>query len=137
MGYSLVKNSIASKNDKPKIITDTTKSVTNQPNLSYQIDVQNGTGENGVAAEFRAYLKKKGFDVVEMKDYKNRDVNRTMIIDRRGNKKAAQRVAETLGISDKNIIEQRDSTYFLDVTLIIGKDFNELNPYREKNKNTK
>ena len=137
LGYSLVKNSIASKNDKPKVVTDTSKSVTNQPNLSYQIDVQNGTGENGVAAEFRAYLKKKGFDVVEMKDYKNRDVNKTMVIDRRGNKKAAQRVAETLGISEKNIIQQRDSTYFLDVTLVIGKDFNELNPYKEKIKNNK
>jgi hypothetical protein len=60
-----------------------------------------------------------------------------MVIDRRGNKKAAQRVAETLGISEKNIIQQRDSTYFLDVTLVIGKDFNELNPYKEKIKNNK
>lgn len=132
VGYSLIKNNIASKNEKPKTITDTSKTVTNQPNLTYQLDVQNGTGENGVAAEFRAFLKKKGFDVVEMGNYKNNDVNKTMVIDRRGNKKAAQKVAEILGIGDKNIIQQRDSTSFLDVTVVIGRDFPELNPYKEK-----
>jgi len=133
LGYSLLKNSLASKQEKSKSITDTLKTpITNQPNKAYQIDVQNGTGENGVAADFRAYLKKKGFDVVEMGNYKNTDVNKTMIIDRNGNKNAAKRVAESLGINEKNIIQQKDTTSFLDVTVIIGKDFQELNPYKEK-----
>lgn len=133
LGYSLVKNSIASRNEKPKSITDTLKTtVTNQPNKAYQIDVQNGTGENGVAADFRAYLKKKGFDVVEMGNYKNSDVNKTMVIDRNGNKNAAVKVAESLGLSERNIIQQKDTTSFLDVTVIIGKDYQELNPYKEK-----
>jgi len=135
IGYSLVKNTLASKNNKPKNISDTSKTVTNQPNLTYQLDVQNGTGENGIAAEFRAFLKKKGFDVVEMGNYKNNDVTKTMVLDRRGNKKAALRVAEILGISERNIVQQRDSASFLDVTVIIGKDFMELNPYKEKQKN--
>jgi len=133
LGYSLFRNSIASKNEKPKPITDTvTSSVTNQPNHAYQIDVQNGTGENGVAAYFRDFFKKKGFDVVEMGNFKNNDVNKTMIIDRTGNKVAAKKVAESLGLTENNIIQQKDTTSFLDVTVIIGKDFQELNPYKEK-----
>ena len=133
LGYSLFKNSLASKQEKPKSITDTLKTtITNQPSKAYQIDVQNGTGENGVAADFRAYLKKKGFDVVEMGNYKNTDVNKTMVIDRTGNKNAAKKVAESLGINEKNIVQQKDTTSFLDATVIIGKDYQELNPYKEK-----
>ena len=133
LGYSLLKNSFASRQDKPKSIADTLKStITNQPSKAYQIDVQNGTGENGVAADFRAYLKKKGFDVVEMGNYKNTDVNKTMVIDRTGNKNAAKKVAESLGINEKNIVQQKDTTSFLDATVIIGKDYQDLNPYKEK-----
>jgi hypothetical protein len=55
-----------------------------------------------------------------------------MIIDRTGNKFAAKKVAESLGLTEKNIIQQKDTTSFLDVTVIIGKDFQELNPYKEK-----
>jgi hypothetical protein len=133
LGYSLFKNSLASRQEKQKSITDTLRTnITNQPNKAYQIDVQNGTGENGIAADFRAYLKKKGFDVVEMGNYKNTDVNKTMVIDRNGNMNAAKKVAESLGVTEKNIIQQKDTTSFLDVTVIIGKDFQELNPYKEK-----
>jgi hypothetical protein len=133
LGYSIVRNSIASKYDKPKTITDTAKNtITNQPNRAYQIDVQNGTGENGVAAYFRDFFKKKGFDVVEMGNYKSNDVNKTMIIDRNGNNFAAKRVAESLGLTEYNIIPQKDTTSFLDVTVVIGKDYQELNPYKEK-----
>ena len=133
LGYSLIKNSLAFKQEKQKSITDTLKTtLTNQPNKAYQIDVQNGTGENGIAADFRAYLKTKGFDVVEMGNYKNTDVNKTMVIDRNGNMNAAKKVAESLGVPEKNIIQQKDTTSFLDVTVIIGKDFQELNPYKEK-----
>jgi hypothetical protein len=133
LGYSLFKNSFASRQDKPKSITDTLKTtITNQPSKAYQIDVQNGTGENCVAADFRAYLKKKGFDVVEMGNYKNTDVNKTMVIDRTGNKNAAKKVAESLGINEKNIIQQKDTTSFLDATVIIGKDYQDLNPFKEK-----
>ncbi|MEZ4691713.1 MAG: hypothetical protein R3A12_16770 [Ignavibacteria bacterium] len=64
-GFSLINNYI--KTDKTvKEITDTNKAITNQPNLSIQLDVQNGTTENGVASEFTEYLRKNNIDVVEM-----------------------------------------------------------------------
>jgi hypothetical protein len=133
MLYSVYKNMSGENQNVQKITGDTAVTkITNQPNLTLQLDVQNGTGENGVAAEFRSFLKKKSFDVVEMGNYKNSDEMRTKIINRRGNKAAAEKVADALGVSKKNIIEQRDSTTLLDVTVIIGKDYINLNPYKDK-----
>jgi hypothetical protein len=42
----------------------------------------------------------------------------------------AFRVADSLGIDHKNVVQQMSSKYFLDVSLIIGKDFNSLKPYQ-------
>jgi len=132
-GFSLINNSL--KSDKVvKEITDTSKSITNQPNLSIQLDVQNGTTENGVASDFTEYLRKNNIDVVEMGNYKTQDIEKTIIIDRSGDQIKAKKVAYTLGVSERNIIQQINNSLFLDVTVVIGKDFNELKPYQNKKK---
>jgi LytR cell envelope-related transcriptional attenuator len=133
LGFSLINNSIKSGKDE-KEITDTTKSVTNQPNLSIQLDVQNGTNENGVATGITDYLRKNGIDVVEIGNYKSKDIERTLIIDRVGDKNKSKKVATVLGVSDKNIIQQLNNSLYLDVTVVIGKDYKELKPYLEKKK---
>jgi len=130
-GFSFINNSI--KSDKTiKEITDTTKSVTNQPNLTIQLDVQNGTSENGAASRFTDYLRMNGIDVVEIGNYKSKDIDKTLIIDRIGDKNKAKKVAMLLGVSDRNIIQQTNNSLYLDVSVVIGKDFIELKPYREK-----
>jgi hypothetical protein len=53
-----------------------------------------------------------------------------MVIDRTGNKANAKKVADALGVKDVKIIEQINNDYFLDVTLVIGRDFNQLKPYK-------
>jgi calcineurin-like phosphoesterase len=130
--FSLVTNSV--KSNKPNVqITDTNK-VTNQPNLTAQVDVQNGTNEQGVASKFTEYLRKKGYDVVEMGNSKYKDMEKTTIIDRKGDKKIASSVAAALGVSENNISQQVNKSLYLDVTVVIGKDFKNLKPYLEKNK---
>jgi len=130
-GFSFVNNSI--KSDKSiKEITDTTKSITSQPNLTIQLDVQNGTSENGAASKFTEYLRKNGIDVVEIGNYKSKDIDKTLIIDRVGDRNKAKRVAVLLGVSERNIIEQTNNSLYLDVSVVIGKDFSELKPYKEK-----
>lgn len=132
-GFSLINNYL--KTDKTvKEITDTNKAITNQPNLSIQLDVQNGTMENGVASEFTEYLRKNNIDVVEMGNYKTQDIEKTIIIDRSGDINKAKKVAFTLGVSERNIIQQINNSLFLDITVVIGKDFNELKPYQNKRK---
>lgn len=133
LAFSLINNSIKSGKDT-KEITDTTKSITNQPNLSVQLDVQNGTNENGVASKITEYLRKNGIDVVEMGNYKSKDIERTLVIDRVGDKNKAKKVAAVLGLNEKNIIQQLNNSLYLDVTVVIGKDYKELKPYLEKKK---
>lgn len=130
-GFSLINNSI--KSDKSvKEITDTTKAITNQPNLSIQLDVQNGTGENGIASEFTEYLRNNNIDVVEMGNYKSQDIEKTIIIDRSGDRNKSKKVAFTLGVNERNIIQQINNSLFLDVTVVIGKDYKDLKPYQNK-----
>ena len=132
-GFSLLNNSL--KNDTAlKEITDTSKTLTNQPNLSIQLDVQNGTNENGVASRITEYLRKNGMDVVEMGNYRSNDIERTLILDRSGEKSKAKRVAMILGVNERNILQQMNNSLYLDVTVVIGKDFKELNPFLEKKK---
>jgi len=129
--FSLVTNSVKSKDKTTVNLTDTNK-VTNQPNLTAQLDVQNGTTEQGVASKFTEYLRKKGFDVVDMGNNKYKDFEKTTIIDRKGDKKIAMNVANILGVSESNVIQQINKSLYLDVTVVIGKDFKNLKPYLEK-----
>jgi hypothetical protein len=130
-GFSLINNSL--KSDKSiKEITDTTKALTSQPNLSIQLDVQNGSGENGVASKITEYLRKNNMDVVDIGNYKSQDVERTLVIDRSGENDKSRKVAQILGVSEKNIIQQLNNSLYLDVTVVIGKDFKELKPFLEK-----
>ena len=132
-GFSMINNAVKSGKES-KEITDTTKALTNQPNTRIQLDIQNGTGENGVAAKFMEYLRKNEAEVVEMGNYKSKDIERTLIIDRSGDKNKAKRVAAMLGVNEKNIIQQMNNSLYLDVTVVIGKDFKELKPFQEKKK---
>ena len=134
--YSLIMNSSGSKTRGDiKDGTDTVKKqVTNQPNLSIQINIMNATGENRIGARFRDFLKQKGFDVVDMGNYKT-EVEKTMVLDLCGDINKAKRVADALGVSQRNVVQQLDKTKFIDATVLIGKDYTELKPYIEKLKN--
>ncbi len=95
-----------------------------------QVEVLNGCGVAGVADQFTNYLRAHHFDVVQMGNYISFDVEKSIVIDRTGRMVNAYKVADTLGISRKNVIQQKNSNYFLDVSFIIGKDFNSLKPYQ-------
>lgn len=100
------------------------------PGQVIQIDLLNGCGVNGAASKFTGYLRARGYDVVEMKNYKTSDVRESLVIDRTGNVETAQKVAYALGVKEKNIIQQINQNYFVDVSVVVGKDFNALKPYQ-------
>ena len=93
-----------------------------------QIEVLNGCGVDGVAAKFTNYLRQKDFDVVQVGNYSSSNIDETIVIDRIGNRANAEKLAGVLGIEKKNIIQQLNKDYFLDATLVIGKDYNKLDP---------
>lgn len=93
-----------------------------------QVEVLNGCGAGGVADKFTEFLRNNNFDVVQVGNYISFDIDKSMVIDRTGNKANAFKVAEALGIDKTSVIQQINNDYFLDVSIIIGKDFNQLKP---------
>ncbi len=91
-----------------------------------QIDVLNGCGISRAASGVTAYLRSRGYDVVEMRNYKTFDVGESLVIDRTGNLETARRVAYALGVREKNIIQQINHDYYVDVSVVIGKDYQRL-----------
>ena len=135
--YNFIKRATTNQSDVKIETKDTTSSqLTRQPsNQTLQIDVQNGTGVQGLGNQFMEYLRERGFDVVEMGNFSSSDIKTSMVIDRAGNMKNASRVASVLGISDKYVIQQVNKNYFLDATVVIGRDYNELNPFKQNQNN--
>lgn len=94
-----------------------------------QLDVLNGTGTPKLGQRCTDYLRARGFDVVEMGNYKEA-VEQTRIIDRAGNIEAAQQVAKALGIPKERVSQHIDRNAYLDVSILIGKDFRTLKPFQ-------
>jgi len=95
-----------------------------------QLDVLNGSGTPRLGQRITDYLRARGFDVVEMGNYKESGVEFTRVIDRVGDLTAARQVAEALGVPKERVIQQIDKNLYLDVSVVIGKDFKSLKPLR-------
>ncbi len=87
-----------------------------------RVEVINGCGVNNLAYKVSLHLREKGFDVVEISNARNKDVERTVIIER-VNK--GMKNAKLLGklINCSNTTTVIDSSLFLEVTLLLGKDY--------------
>lgn len=95
-----------------------------------QVDVRNGCGESGLAGKMTDFLRSYGFDVIEHGDHTSFDMDSTIIIDRIGNLDAANQVALALGVSRGRVISDVRPDLYLDVSVIIGRDFRTIHPFR-------
>lgn len=93
------------------------------------VEVMNGCGVTGLGDKLTDYLRNQNFDVIQTGNYYSFDIEKTLVIDRTGNIKNAELVASALGLTDEYVIQQVNKNYFLDVSVIIGKNFNQLKPY--------
>ena len=119
LGYSLLnKLNVFGDNSEIKNVVKHKKNM--------QIEVLNGCGVDGVADMFTDSLRKKNIDVVNTGNYRSYNIDNSIVIDRTGNIYNAEYVAEVIGIDSKQVIQQKNKNYFLDVTLIIGKDYKQL-----------
>lgn len=91
-----------------------------------QVEVLNACGTAGLADKFTDLLRSKKFDVVKTGNFASFDIDNSFVIDRVGNKDYAYSLADSIGIPKSNVIQQFNKNYYLDVTLVIGKDFNNL-----------
>ena len=91
-----------------------------------QVEVLNGCGVDDIADKFTDSLREKNFDVVNTANYRTFEINKSIVIDRSGNMMNAEYLADVIGLDKKRVIQQKNKNYFLDVTLIVGKDYRKL-----------
>ncbi len=97
-----------------------------------QLEVMNGAGVDGLAAEMSDYLRDLGFDVVAVDNFARSDVARSVIIDRIGNPDAAEQIALALGVDNGRVEEQLKPTWFLDASVVIGADYATIKPFVDR-----
>ncbi len=98
------------------------------PSEIIQAEVLNGCGISGIADRFTDYLRDKNIDIVNTGNYVSFDIEHSMVIDRIGNMANAKRIAKLLGIKEEHVFPQLNKDYFLDVTVVIGRDYHKLEP---------
>lgn len=92
-----------------------------------QIEVLNGCGVSGIANAYTGLLRSNGFDVVETGNFESFDLQETIVISRSGVMDNAYRVANALGVPEQNVIRESSPDFFLDVSVVIGHDYEKLN----------
>ncbi|WP_246481711.1 LytR C-terminal domain-containing protein [Natronogracilivirga saccharolytica] len=93
-----------------------------------QVEVLNGCGVPGLATKFTSRLRQNGFDVVQSGNFETFDITETIVIDRSGNSENAKRVARALGVPETRIQREISSDFYLDATIVIGSDYENLQP---------
>jgi hypothetical protein len=89
-----------------------------------RVQVRNGSGIPGAAAQVTEYLRESGFDVVDFGNAEEFDEPRTVVIDRVGARDRALEVAAALrGVPIRSEV---DTSLYLDVTVLVGRDAEEL-----------
>lgn len=99
-----------------------------------EIQILNGCGIAGLASECQNYLRDLGYNVVSQGNAEDFYFESTLIIDRIGKIRNAEKVAYALSVPYDNVIQQINDYLFLDVTIIIGKDYKSLKPFINEEK---
>ncbi len=89
-----------------------------------RVQVLNGCGVDGLAARVAKFLRRQGYDVVDIGNTPL--LLESLIVDRVGNRDAAQKLAKLLGVKRENIIQQSCDYLELDLTVILGRDYKKL-----------
>lgn len=95
-----------------------------------QAEVLNGCGVSGLGEKFTDFLRKNKVDVVQTGNYITFEIEKTLVIDRGGNISNANKIAALLGVEKNTVLQQLNEDYFLDVSVVIGKDYQKLKPFK-------
>ena len=91
-----------------------------KPKQPVRIQLWNGSGRAGLAAELASYLRDGGFDVLEVANADRADYRSTLVVNRTEDEGPGKSVAEYLGTS--HVIQQVGPQEMIDVTVIAGRD---------------
>ena len=93
------------------------------------IEVLNGCGTPGLAQKFTNYLRSEGFDVIYTGNADRMDYSNTLLIERVDNSDKTEEVNAALALHPKRVNVNHDLSLHVDLTLILGKDYNRLPVY--------
>lgn len=100
-------------------------------NSNIRVEVLNGCGVNRLAMRVTNILRKQGFNVMKIGNTENQDFEKTVVVERSDETlQNAKYVAGRIGC--KNIGKDIDSGLYLEVTVIVGKDYEKIFPDVEK-----
>ena len=100
-------------------------------NNNIRVEVLNGCGVNRLAVKVTNVLRKRGFNVVKIGNTESQTFTETVVIERNDeSKRNAEYLAQQIGV--KNIGSDIDPALYLEVTVIVGKDYREIFPDVEK-----
>ena len=114
-------------------INDLYKLALEENNQDIQIEVLNGCGEKGVADLYANFLRKNNYDVIDYKNADNFNYNSSKIIVHNNNL-AVENVADLFEIESKNVDYLFNENIFYDMTLIVGKDYKQLESFDKVSK---
>lgn len=90
------------------------------PDSRVRVEVLNGSGKTGLARFATDQLRDAGYDVVHLGNASSA-AKTSVVIDRVGKREIANRVAQALQIA--TVETQVDTSRYLEVTVILGKDW--------------
>lgn len=90
------------------------------PEVPFQIEVLNGTGEPGMAREVTMRLRKMGIDVLIEGNAERFDYRESVLVDRKGNPALMRKLSRRLGVG--RVVTQIQERPRVDATLVIGWD---------------
>jgi hypothetical protein len=97
---------------------------------SFEVEVLDGAGNMRAAQQMTNLLRVRGYDVVEMKRNNEGFEEHTFIFDRSGNLDAAKKLATVLGVHQDKVFQKIDRTLYLDITVVMGKDYSQLKAFQ-------
>lgn len=108
----------------PPSVAGTTGAVAMKDNQWVRIEILNGTGQPGVAAETRDVLQKEGYQVVSIGDADRGDYGRTIIINYGASTDVIKRVSNDLKL-DPNLTQLQglNTAAPVDVRIVVGRDY--------------
>ena len=99
-------------------------------NKSLEVEVLDGAGSMKAAQQLTDILRAQGYDVVEMKKNNSGIEERTFLFDRSGDFDAAKKLASILGVPQDKVFQKIDRTLYLDITIVLGKDYSRLKAFQ-------
>jgi len=89
-----------------------------------RVEILNGCGKSGVAERVTDWLRENGFDIVYFGNADSFEYEKSILLDRSGRPEFTREVASVLGCA--NIEKRYDGLLLLDVTVIVGHDWEDL-----------